>query len=570
MGVQQPPLATKPKGPKPVSEARRIRKPLMERKRRERINTSLNDLATLLAEAHMVKTEAGKPTKLEKADILELTVKHIKTLKTQTDAEPDADGEGVSPTSSYKEGFSRCMGVVEQALGKAGKEALRERLLTHLQTCLQSLQPPTPHPDADDTHLPSKDASERLSGAPVTPAVKSEGSTSREGGPRLTLVPTRLPTGGVAFLVQGGIDPSLLLPQDCKVGLAKPSPSSCASQCQADPSSSPSEPSVVTSTAATQCSNTSSTTSTSASLPTQCPPTTTTKPTQCQPTTTTKPTQCPPTSTTKPIQGQPTTTTQCSPTTTSLLTKCSPNSTSMSTQCPPVPPTSTQCSSSPIATQCPPTPPLSTQCPPTPPLSTQCPPTPPLSTQCLPTPPLSTQCPPTPPISTHCPPTSPISTHCPPTPPISTQCPPTPPLSTQCPPTPPLSTQCPLTPPEFPQCPPTPPISTQYPPTPLISTQSSSTSTLASTQYPPSSTNHSTSTHIHPVPTHLYPHPVFIHRHTHTASSRPKGIIRPGTTLTLRDDLLQPRPSRPHPTHAPAQRLATDAPPPPMPATGGV
>nr|XP_045624691.1 proteoglycan 4-like [Procambarus clarkii] len=82
MGLQ-PGNIIRPKPPRPPSETRRIRKPLMERKRRERINTSLNDLASLLAEAHLVKGEAGKPTKLEKADILELTVKHLLRLKSR-------------------------------------------------------------------------------------------------------------------------------------------------------------------------------------------------------------------------------------------------------------------------------------------------------------------------------------------------------------------------------------------------------------------------------------------------------------------------------------------------------
>ncbi|KAG7167301.1 deadpan-like 7 [Homarus americanus] len=102
MGVQQqPPLVSKTRAPKPVSEARRIRKPLMERKRRERINTSLNDLARLLTEAHLVNAEApGKQTKLEKADILELTVKHLKDLKTQQvpdggdDKQPEETAKG--------------------------------------------------------------------------------------------------------------------------------------------------------------------------------------------------------------------------------------------------------------------------------------------------------------------------------------------------------------------------------------------------------------------------------------------------------------------------------------------
>ncbi|XP_068201839.1 serine-rich adhesin for platelets-like [Palaemon carinicauda] len=80
MGLQSG-NTVKPKSTKPPSETRKIRKPLMERKRRERINTSLNDLAALLTEANLVKGETGKASKLEKADILELTVKHLKELK---------------------------------------------------------------------------------------------------------------------------------------------------------------------------------------------------------------------------------------------------------------------------------------------------------------------------------------------------------------------------------------------------------------------------------------------------------------------------------------------------------
>lgn len=212
----------------------------MERKRRERINTSLSDLARLLTEAHMVKTEAGKATKLEKADILELTVKHIRNLKSQDSAQSKEENtEGQEETkkssSSYQEGFTRCMRVVEQSLKKAGKESLKERLLTHLNTCLQTLQPPPTSPDSsDDVQVPSRDAekADRHSETPSPLGVKPEsaggsikqegatGSASGEVAHRLTLVPTRLPSGSVAFVVQGGIDPNLLLPQDCNVNLS--------------------------------------------------------------------------------------------------------------------------------------------------------------------------------------------------------------------------------------------------------------------------------------------------------------------------------------------------------------
>nr|XP_053651115.1 mucin-2-like [Cherax quadricarinatus] len=151
--------------------------------------------------------------------------KHIRILKHAGPGD-DAPGGGDeemdnsnSTTSSYKEGFTRCMSVVEHTLGKAGKKALRERLLTHLQACLKTLQPPTSNPQAEEAPQPDCYAEERLTGAPLASVgIKQEGaipeSATRELRSRLTLVPTRLPTGGMAFLIQGGIDPSLLLPQE--------------------------------------------------------------------------------------------------------------------------------------------------------------------------------------------------------------------------------------------------------------------------------------------------------------------------------------------------------------------
>ncbi|XP_064108827.1 protein hairy-like [Macrobrachium nipponense] len=256
MGVQQQPaLVNKPKTTKPMSEARKIRKPLMERKRRERINTCLNDLAALLIDAKMVKTEPGKPAKLEKADILELTVKHIKSFKAPDDSPQQPKAEEENRASSYKDGFTKCMGMVDQTLGKAGKEALRQRLLSHLKNCLKTLDPPTKEPNADSHSSVTATSAEKLESdlAESDVSVASSDSeaereeekidsqstetSTKETTPRITLVPTRLPSGGVAFVIHGGIDPSLLLPKndnsvektDEKSVSPPPSPATCDS-----------------------------------------------------------------------------------------------------------------------------------------------------------------------------------------------------------------------------------------------------------------------------------------------------------------------------------------------------
>ncbi|KAL1490689.1 hypothetical protein ABEB36_013344 [Hypothenemus hampei] len=62
---------------KPVSESRKIRKPLLEKKRRDRINDSLETLKIMLLNS---KPNLKDGKKLEKADILEMTVDYLRNL----------------------------------------------------------------------------------------------------------------------------------------------------------------------------------------------------------------------------------------------------------------------------------------------------------------------------------------------------------------------------------------------------------------------------------------------------------------------------------------------------------
>ncbi|XP_076068398.1 uncharacterized protein LOC143040844 [Oratosquilla oratoria] len=267
MGVQQqtPKL---PRPARPVSEARRIRKPLMEKKRRERINNSLTDLANLLTEAKLVKVEGGgKAAKLEKADILELTVTHLHNLKKQKKVEGGAEekrdkesGKTVGSKGGdvgYTEGYRQCINVVDGLL-KSYKDLaaknLRQRLLEHLQSCLMKEAEDL---SGGDLEIKSEDmAAKNISsekkritevtsstcefpasrGQPmeveegkgnkeeegeeqeeeeeeeeeqrplVTNGEEGNESTSSANATGLTLIPTRLPGGGFGFLLQGGLD----------------------------------------------------------------------------------------------------------------------------------------------------------------------------------------------------------------------------------------------------------------------------------------------------------------------------------------------------------------------------
>ncbi|EGW10850.1 transcription factor HES-3 [Cricetulus griseus] len=95
-----------------ASSFRKISKPLMEKKRRARINMSLEQLKSLLERhySHQIRKR-----KLEKADILELSVKYMKSLQSSS--------QGLWPVPSgvdYPSGFQGCLPGVSQRLRRGG------------------------------------------------------------------------------------------------------------------------------------------------------------------------------------------------------------------------------------------------------------------------------------------------------------------------------------------------------------------------------------------------------------------------------------------------------------------
>ncbi|NXH40458.1 HES1 factor, partial [Dicaeum eximium] len=127
-------------------------KPIMEKRRRARINESLGQLKTLILDA--LKKDSSRHSKLEKADILEMTVKHLRNLqRAQMSAALSAD-----PTvlGKYRAGFNECMNEVTRFLSTCeGVNAdVRTRLLSHLSACLGQLVAMNfPPPPAQPAHL---------------------------------------------------------------------------------------------------------------------------------------------------------------------------------------------------------------------------------------------------------------------------------------------------------------------------------------------------------------------------------------------------------------------------------
>ncbi|XP_059572337.1 transcription factor HES-2 isoform X2 [Alligator mississippiensis] len=106
-----------------AAEQRKTLKPLMEKRRRARINESLNQLKTLILP--LVGKDSSRYSKLEKADILEMTVRFLQELP----------APGSDPAEGYREGYRACLARLAGLLAKGrllDRDAGR-RLLEHLQ-----------------------------------------------------------------------------------------------------------------------------------------------------------------------------------------------------------------------------------------------------------------------------------------------------------------------------------------------------------------------------------------------------------------------------------------------------
>ncbi|KAF4109580.1 transcription factor HES-2.1 [Onychostoma macrolepis] len=113
---------------KEAHELRKTLKPLMEKRRRARINESLNHLKTLILP--LVGKDASRYSKLEKADILEMTVRFLRDL-------PSSSAKG--QTDSYKEGYKACLQRISAMLPQANLETeTRQRVNEFIQHSMVS------------------------------------------------------------------------------------------------------------------------------------------------------------------------------------------------------------------------------------------------------------------------------------------------------------------------------------------------------------------------------------------------------------------------------------------------
>ncbi|KAM6928038.1 transcription factor HES-5-like [Xenentodon cancila] len=102
----------------------KLRKPLVEKFRRERINSSIEQLKSLLGPEFL---KQQPDSKLEKADILEMTVCFLRRLQQQQQQQHHA-----VDSAAVDQGYSRCVQEVVHFLSKEEVKTLSQRrLLSH-------------------------------------------------------------------------------------------------------------------------------------------------------------------------------------------------------------------------------------------------------------------------------------------------------------------------------------------------------------------------------------------------------------------------------------------------------
>ncbi|ELU10815.1 hypothetical protein CAPTEDRAFT_156236 [Capitella teleta] len=121
---------------------RKIKKPIIERKRRERINDSLNQLKALVLDA--LNKDESRYSKMEKADILEMTVRHLKVVQRQAAAasspRESSAFSGSELVSKYRAGYHECATEVSRYMAsmRGVDTDTQSRLLRHLSQKLQT------------------------------------------------------------------------------------------------------------------------------------------------------------------------------------------------------------------------------------------------------------------------------------------------------------------------------------------------------------------------------------------------------------------------------------------------
>ena len=145
---------------------RKVMKPMLERKRRARINKCLDELKDLMVGA--LQSEGETITKLEKADVLELTVRHLRKLRQHNALAIPAHNHA---HDKFRAGFTQCANEVSRFVTAIPGVDMHvsTRLLSHLGGCIAQL---------DKLSTPAPSAAPSPATAPQQPSPASTPSSS--------------------------------------------------------------------------------------------------------------------------------------------------------------------------------------------------------------------------------------------------------------------------------------------------------------------------------------------------------------------------------------------------------
>jgi len=116
-------------------------KPMMERKRRARINKCLVQLKDMVIDSGNQNIKNSK-TKLEKADILELTVKYVESVNERGLREHNSHPKPTNTFTEFIAGFTECAKRVQQFVCEwpSTSPIVVTSLSAHLNKCIETLQ----------------------------------------------------------------------------------------------------------------------------------------------------------------------------------------------------------------------------------------------------------------------------------------------------------------------------------------------------------------------------------------------------------------------------------------------
>nr|UZQ18781.1 hairy and enhancer of split 1 [Doryteuthis pealeii] len=146
-------------GPIKTPTHRKINKLMMEKRRRTRINNCLSELKTLVLKA--LKKDGEQFSKLEKVDILEMTVKYLRFLHQQQQVNITTDSLG----GKYRVPLD----VSAEVMRYMNSEEARSRLTDHISKCVRvSNGSPTQHIIPTSTQTPTPTAAHQQINTPQT------------------------------------------------------------------------------------------------------------------------------------------------------------------------------------------------------------------------------------------------------------------------------------------------------------------------------------------------------------------------------------------------------------------